>query len=146
MAGPRSFRSVAGALFLLSLFVFVIYSAIAANAPERDWFVFWGTPFVPIMLALVLPEGQLRRGSIRLAEYSLVAVGIGLVAGNLLHLWTAASDGRAIFPSRGPRKYWVNEQEQPLRFWLSVVSSAFTLWLATSALRGYFTRVFSRRG
>jgi hypothetical protein len=142
-AGPRGPRTIFAALFLMLIMCGGIYATFAMNKPAQYWFGFLAGFIVVLMIAVVLPQGAVRRIWLRLLEYWLVAAAIGLTVVCLAQLVVAALVSEALLPRS--RSIWIRADQEPFLFWYSIAGSALFVYLALTFLREYFTRVLERR-
>lgn len=141
----RSVRAVLVALILSvgACAASYLFARFAPERLERYWINFLAGLIASVMVALILPEGSLRRLCFKLLALYLVAFGIVAVLGSLIRLWVAGSTGRVLLPRA--RGTWISVQLEPYIFWYSVAGSGLVLFVALYALREYFLRIRERR-
>ena len=140
----RSLRAVIVALVLSvgACAASYLFARFGPDRLERYWLNFFAGLIALVMVAVILPEGSLRRLCFKLLGLYLVAFGIVAVIGSLIRLWVAFVTGRVLLPRA--RTAWIGVQLEPSIFWYSVAGSGLVLFVALYALREYFLRVRER--
>jgi hypothetical protein len=138
VSGKRGLRSAISAIVLLAIVGVGIYSAFDLRLGHRYALALYGGFFAVLAGAGILPPGRARSVFVRILEGYLVVIGIVIVIGGLLHLWTAALEGRALMPSRTYPRNWVSAGDAPGLFWFSVACGTLMQAVALYLLRDYF--------